>query len=98
MVVDKKVIEFDWNKGNIDKNKIHKVDDKEAEESFIDENKKIYKDVFHSKHEKRFILLGKSRNKNLLYVVFTKRNEKVRIISARKVSKKKEVEMYEKKA
>ncbi|MDO8657298.1 MAG: BrnT family toxin [Candidatus Levybacteria bacterium] len=96
MVIDRKIFEFEWDKGNIEKNKKHKIKDKEAEEVFFDENKVIYKDILHSKVEKRFILLGKNKKKRLLYVVFTKRGRKIRIISARGVNKK-EVHLYEKK-
>lgn len=39
MRVVKDVLEFEWDKGNIGKNKNHNVEDKEAEEVFLDENK-----------------------------------------------------------
>lgn len=81
-------IEFEWDKGNKEKNKKHRVEDNEAEEPFFDEQKVIYRDTLHSKTEKRFVLLGKTKRKRLLYVIFTMRNEKVRIISARDVNKK----------
>ena len=48
--------EFEWDKGNIDKNWLkHRVSNKESEESFFDKNSIIYKDVIHSKKEERFI-------------------------------------------
>jgi len=90
-------LEFDWDEGNIDKNWMkHKVTNKETEESFADENKKIYKDLFHSGKEERLILLGKTQKKRLLYTVFTYRGKKIRIISSRDINKK-EVSLYEKK-
>ena len=91
----REVFEFDWDKGNTKKNQKHNVADKEAEEVFFDENKFIYKDKLHSKHEERFVVLGMTEKDRLLYVVFTKRGKKVRIISARNINKK-EVELYEK--
>ncbi len=97
MVVVKKVFEFQWDKGNIDKNKKHEVLDKEEEEVFFDENKVIYKDKLHSKHEKRFTVLGKTKENRLLYVVFTKRGKRIRIISARDINRK-EMNLYEKAA
>src|SRR3989338_6833606 len=97
MKIDKRASEFDWDKGNIGKNKKHGVEDKEAEESFFDEYKVIYKDVLHSKNEDRFILIVKSKLRRLLYIVFTLRNNKIRIISARKINKK-EGSLYEKAA
>lgn len=94
MKVVRKVFEFEWDKGNIDKNKKHNVKDKEAEEVFFDENKVIYKDTLNSKHEDRFVVLGKTREDRLLYVVFTKRGKKIRIISGRDINRK-EVKIYE---
>ena len=94
MKVLRKVFEFEWDEGNRDKNKKHNVKDKEAEEVFFDENKTIQKDNLHSKNEDRFIALGRTRKGRLLYVVFTKRGKKIRIISARDINKK-EVKFYE---
>ncbi|MDP3733228.1 MAG: BrnT family toxin [Candidatus Daviesbacteria bacterium] len=96
MRIVKEVLEFNWDKGNIDKNKKHDVEDKEAEEPFLDENKVIFIDAFHLEKEKRFVLIGKTKNKRVLYMVFTKRNKKIRIISARDINRK-EVHLYEKK-
>ena len=94
MRVVKEVLEFEWDEGNIGKNKKHKVEDKEAEEVFLDEGKVILKDKLHSQKDERFIVLGKTKKDRLLYVAFTKRNKKVRIISARYINKK-EVQLYE---
>lgn len=88
--------EFLWDKGNKDKNWLkHKVSNKEAEEAFFDENKKTFKDILHFEKEERFRILGKTNNKRLLLVVFTKRAGKIRIISARDINKK-EANLYEK--
>lgn len=89
------VLEFEWDRGNIGKNKRHHVEDLESEESFLDMNKIIYKDVLHSKNEERFILLGKTKQERLLYIVFTRRQNKIRIISARDMDRK-EGQLYEK--
>ena len=43
MKILKSVVEFDWDKGNVDKNKRHKVDDKETEEIFFDKKKLLFK-------------------------------------------------------
>ena len=86
---------FDWDEGNTGKNwEKHRVSDQECEEVFFDENKIILKDVFHSEKEGRFIILGKTKKNRLLFVVFTKRSNKIRIISARDVNKK-ERRLYE---
>lgn len=97
MKIFKKPLEFQWDKGNIGKNLKHKVQDNEAEETFFDKKKKIYKDYLHSDVEDRNILIGKTKKERILYLVFTIRGKKVRIISARDINKK-EVAMYEKKS
>lgn len=90
-------LQFDWDTGNSGKNKrSHGVEDWECEEVFFDPEKVILKDKFHSGQEKRFILLGKTRLGRLLYLAFTVRGEKIRVISARDVTKRKEIELYEK--
>ena len=97
MKIFKEPLEFQWDKGNVGKNLKHKVEDKEIEEPFFDKKRKVYKDKLHSEKEDRYILIGKTKNKRLLYTVFTMRGRKVRIISSRYINKK-EVVMYEKKA
>jgi len=89
------VFEFQWDRGNIGKNRKHNVEDKEAEEIFLDQNKAIFKDILHSTTEERYIILGKTSKDRLLYVVFTIRGKKIRIISVRNINKK-EVHLYEK--
>ena len=93
-----KPIVFAWDTGNSQKNwKKHGISNEQAEETFFDEKKKIAKDIFHSGSEKRWILLGKSKQGTLLFIVFTLRGNIVRIISARKTNKK-EAYLYEKTA
>lgn len=95
MIVFKEVVGFEWDKGNINKNEKHHVQDLEAEEVFFDENKVILKDKLHSGEESRFILLGRTKKHRILCLVFTKRGKKIRIISARDINRK-EVQLYEK--
>lgn len=96
MVVIKEPVEFNWDKWNIGKNKKkHGVGEQESEETFFDNKRVIYKDKFHSEKEDRFILIGQTKGKRLLYIAFTIRDEKVRIISARDINKK-EVKFYKK--
>lgn len=92
----KKSFEFEWDKGNVSKNKTHNVTDEEAEEVFFDKNRYILKDILHSAGEERFRILGKTKKARLMFIVFTKRGAKIRIISARDINKK-EVHLYEKK-
>lgn len=81
-------IEFEWNKGNLDKNlKKHGVKNEEAEEVFLN-NPLIYEDLEHSEFEKRYDCLGETDKGKKLFISFTLRNDKIRIISARLMSKK----------
>ena len=92
-----KPIKFDWNKANINKNwKKHQVDFRECEEVFLNKSIKILYDIKHSQKENRFIALGISNKNRRLYVVFTMRGKKIRVISARDMSRK-ERKFYEKK-
>lgn len=98
MIRVKEPTEFVWDKGNKDKNWVeHKVTNEECEETFLDEKKKIFKDKLHSGREERFRIVSKTRKRRLLFVVFTIRKGKIRIISARDINKK-EVYLYEKTA
>ena len=89
---------FDWDSGNRGKNlQKHGITDEESEEAFFDSEKKILKDILHSDTEERHILLGQTRHNKTLFIVFTKRKNKIRIISSRPLNKK-EKQLYEKKA
>ncbi len=91
-------LEFQWDKGNTDKNLVkHGITNQEIEEAFLDDQKVIYKDVFHSMKEDRFIVLGKTRHERCIYVVFTARGPLIRVISARDLNRK-EYKYYEKEA
>ena len=82
-------IEFLWDKGNFDKNlSKHNVTNEEIEQVFWDYNKKIYVDHKHSGIEIRHILLGKTFAGRILFIVFTIRKYKIRVISARDLNKK----------
>lgn len=90
-----KPYEFDWDRGNTVKNLIkHGIECRQAEESFLDENSLSIDDARHSSKEERFQLMGRDHQGILLYVVFTQRDNKVRVISAR-IANKKERGFYE---
>jgi uncharacterized protein len=87
---------FDWDSGNSNKNFLkHKVTVQEAEEVFVNEPLVIVEDPVHSKKEKRFNGLGKTIDQRRLFLTFTIRNNKVRIISVRDMDRKEKYE-YEK--
>lgn len=84
-----KPLEFDWDKDNKYKNwEKHQVDFRECEEIFSNKPLKTFYDIKHSQKEDRFIALGTTDKNRKLYIVFTVRNKKIRIISARDMSRK----------
>lgn len=88
---------FEWDAGNIDKNFIrHKVSSREAEEIFENVPRFIFKDESHSQNEERYGIFGKTNEGRMLSIVFTLRNNNIRIITARDMSKK-ERSVYEQK-
>ncbi|MCD6149905.1 BrnT family toxin [bacterium] len=87
---------FNWDKGNINKNWTkHQVSNLECEEVFFNQPLLVYFDRKHSRKEARYYVLGQTSLKRLLFLVFTIRNRKIRIISARDMSRK-ERQIYEK--
>ncbi len=92
-------IEFDWDEGNGDKNWLrHHVAQNEAEFVFFNEPKFVFNDTAHSKVEKRFICLGKTKQGRYLFISFIIRNQRIRIISARDMTSREhqEFDKYEK--
>ncbi len=90
-----KLVGFDWDEGNKQKNwERHEVDYKECEEVFFNKPLLISEDTKHSSQEKRYHVLGRSDAGRTLFLVFTIRNNKVRIISGRDQSRK-ERRIYE---
>lgn len=81
-------IEFEWDEGNNDKNsQKHGVSNHETEEAFT-KGCIIIPDIKHSVYEDRQILFGKTSQGILLFVVFTLRIKKIRIISSRRANAK----------
>jgi len=79
---------FLWNKYNTDKiSEKHNVSPIECEEAFFNEMF-IEPDETHSVFEQRYKALGVTESSRLLFVVFTIRNNKIRVISARPMSKR----------
>lgn len=60
----------------------------ECEESFMTESKLISKDEEHSVKENRYRMLSRTFSGRELFIVFTIRKNKIRIISARDQSRK----------
>ena len=87
---------FDWDDSNISKNwEKHKVKFTESEEIFL--NNPVIVEIEKSKiiyHEDRKAAYGTTDDGRLIFVAFTVRNNKIRVISARDMSRK-EREFYE---
>jgi hypothetical protein len=86
---------FEWDEGNITKNwEKHRVSHIECEEIFFNRPIVVKKDEQHSMTEGRYFVLGKTDAGRLLFLVFTIRGNKIRIISARDLNRK-ERKIYE---
>ena len=83
------MIIFEWDEKKADQNiRKHSVSFEEAATVFSDPFSITIYDPLHSKDEDRFVILGMSENNRLLVVIHTERGDKIRIISARKATKK----------
>jgi uncharacterized DUF497 family protein len=84
-------ISFSWgNRKNSTNQKKHGISFEEAQSVFFDEYALEYFDPDHSKSEDRFLMLGHSYRLRVLIVSHTLRKDgtEIRIISARKATKK----------
>ena len=82
---------FEWDPGKNRRNvQKHGVSFEEAETVFADSSARMIHDPDHSEKEDRFVLLGMSQKLKVLVVChcYRKSEEKIRIISARKATKK----------
>ncbi|MBU1104969.1 MAG: BrnT family toxin [Patescibacteria group bacterium] len=94
--LDKIAYEFDWDEGNSDKNFLkHGISCSECEEVFFNVPVLFFYDKTHSQTEDRFIALGTTGTTLNLFISFTIRKEKLRVISARIQSKKERRIFYE---
>ena len=89
---------FEWDPTKAKENhKAHGVSFDEASTAFRDTLSLTICDPLHSEEEDRFVLIGNSHRNRLLVVVHTERGDFVRLISARKATKK-ERKQYEENA
>jgi len=85
---------FEWDDGNSGKNENkHGVTDREAEEIFFNKPLIIGRNL-KGAPEMRYAVLGKTYGSRLLAVVFTIRSKRIRVISARPMSRT-ERKLYE---
>jgi uncharacterized protein len=83
------LFEWDLDKARLNLKK-HGVSFDEASTSFRDPLSQTIEDPLHSENEERFVLIGRSIQGRLLVIVHTERGERIRIISARLVTKREE--------
>ncbi len=79
---------FEWDAGNSDKNwRNHEVRQSEAEQVLLNRPVMFAADLKHSKTEARFFTLGRTDSGRYLAIVLTTRGKRVRVISARPMSR-----------
>lgn len=89
---------FEWDPKKARENlETHGVSFDEASTAFGDTLSLAIYDPLHSEEEDRFVLIGNSHKNRLLSIVHTERGDYIRLISARKATKK-ERKQYEENA
>jgi uncharacterized DUF497 family protein len=73
---------FDWDEGNLDHIAEHSISPEEAEEALLDP-RRVPAPVYQISAERRRAVLGTTSTGRLLFVVFTHRRGRVRVITAR---------------
>ena len=90
------IVGFDWDEANIHKNENkHGLKWTIIEEVFFNEPLLVVEDFKHSLNECRCVALGKNNFDDLITIIFTVRENRIRVISARAMSKKERI-IYEK--
>lgn len=80
---------FEWDSGNATKIwERHGVSRSECEETFFREPLVVSPDPAHSQEEARYYALGRTIADRRLFVVFTVRGDRIRVISARPMSRR----------
>jgi uncharacterized DUF497 family protein len=87
---------FDWNEANLTKNwEKHRVTPWECEQAFFNLPLVVAEDSAHSAIEARYYVLGQTDTGRRLFLVFTTRKGRIRVISARDMSAKERRTYYE---
>ena len=82
---------FNWDEGNSNKNwHLHEVTDGECEDVFFNVPLIIAADKKHSANEGRLFALGRTDADRWLFIAFSIRNNLIRVISARDMTKREE--------
>jgi uncharacterized protein len=88
-------MKFKWDPGKAERNlSKHGVSFEEAKTVFDDPLYVDFYDPDHSEEEERYLIIGNSERRRLLIVSYTEREDSMRLISAREVTRT-ERESYE---
>lgn len=88
-------VDFEWDASKADSNqKKHGVSFEEATTAFGDPLSLTIPDPDHSHEEDRFVLMGETYRRRLIVVVFTEREDRLRLTSAR-LTTRREKRTYE---
>ena len=80
---------FDWDDGNVEKNwRSHRVTPSEVEQVFFNRPLLVADDVKHSEKEKRYYIFGQTDEGRFLFIAFTVRKKRIRVISSRDMNRK----------
>lgn len=89
------LVGFEWDENNTLKNwQNHQVLPSECEEAFFNLPLIVAEDAAHSQKEARFYVLGQTAAQRRLFIAFTVCEKRIRVISARDMSRKERV-IYE---
>lgn len=78
---------FEWDGSKARRNRIvHGVAFEEAVSAFADPLGRIVDDPRHSREESRYALIAQSERGRVLVIMFTERDERIRVISARRAT------------
>jgi uncharacterized DUF497 family protein len=88
-------VTYEWDAGKAAANhRKHRVSFEEAASVFLDPAALTFADPEHSEDEGRSITIGRSARHRVLFVAHTERGERLRIISARRATRR-EQDQYE---
>lgn len=86
---------FQWDEGNTEKNWVqHQVSQGEAEQVFFNRPLVVVEGEQRTERTRRYYALGHTDARRLLFIVFTIRADRIRVISARPMSRR-EPRVYE---
>lgn len=81
--------DFIWDEGNIEHIARHRLDPFEVEDAFFGKvmPAPAYNQITFHGREKRYALIGQSYTGRILYVIYSQRAHKIRVVTARDATK-----------